>query len=141
MKLIISTIVGAIIFFLLGWFFYGVIFADYFVSMKQLMRPEADVKYWAMIIANILQALILSFLYMKTYKGESPLKEGFLFGFATGLLMSLPYIFYMWASFRVTYKEVVPDGIIMFIMILIVGIAIGLIFGKKVKPEIKETSA
>ena len=141
MKLIISTIVGAIIFYLLGWFIYGVIFTDYFVTMKQLMRPENDMKYWALIVAHILQALILSFLYMKTYKGESPFKEGFLYGLATGILISVPYIFYMWSSYRVTYKEVVPDGILMFIMILIVGIAIGLIFGKKEKPEIKETNA
>ncbi|MBN1633275.1 MAG: DUF1761 domain-containing protein [Ignavibacteria bacterium] len=140
MKLIISTIVGAIIFFLLGWLFYGIIFADYFVTMKELMRPESDMKWWALIVAHILQALILSFLYMKTYKGESPLKEGFLFGLATGILMSVPYIFYMWASYKVTYKEIVPDGIILFVMIFIVGIVIGLIFGKKEKPKVKETT-
>jgi CDP-diglyceride synthetase len=140
MKLIISTIVGAILFFLLGWLIYGVIFVNNFDSMKQIMRPESDMKHWALIVGNILQALILSYLYMKTYKGESPLKEGFLFGFATGALVCAPYIFYMWSSYRVTYRAVVADGILMFIMFLIVGTAIGLIFGKKVISETKEVT-
>lgn len=139
MKLFISTIVGAIIFFLLGWLFYGVIFTDYYEFLK--MRPESTLKWVMLIVANILQALILSVLYMKTYKGVSPFKEGFIFGLATGILMSVPYIFYMWSTFNVSYKDVVPYGIFMFIMILIVGIVIGLIFGKKEKPEIKETNA
>lgn len=140
MKLIISTIVGAIIFFLLGWLIYGVILADYLGTLRNLMRPSSDMKWWALIVAQVLHALILSYLYMKTYKGESPFKEGFLFGLAIGILMSAPYVFYLWSSYKVSYRSAIGDGAVSFIMNFIVGIVIGLIFGKKEKQEIKETS-
>lgn len=141
MKLIISTIVGAIIFFLLGWLFYGVIFINNLDTMRSLMRPASDMKWWALIVGQILQAFILAYLFMKTYKGESPFKEGLIFGIATGALMCGPYVFYMWSSFRVTYRAVIADALISFVMILIVGIVIGLIFGKKVISETKEVTS
>jgi len=43
----------------------------------------------------------------------------------------------MWASYQIPYKEVVPDAISMGLTILIAGIIIGLIFGKK--PVIETT--
>jgi hypothetical protein len=68
---------------------------------------------------------------MRTYKGESPIKEGFIFGILTGFLLALPYVFYVWGSYQVRYRAVIADGVGMGIRILIVGIVIGLIFGKK----------
>lgn len=131
MKLIISTIVVAIFFFLFGWLIYGVILANSLPNMAKLMRPMSDFKWWALIVGMIIEAFLLSFIYMKTFKGVSPFKEGFIFGFVIGLLKSLPYMFYMWASYQVPYREVVPDAISMGLTILIAGIIIGLIFGRK----------
>lgn len=144
MKLIISTIVGAIIFFIFGWLIFWVLFAGQMTSLKLIMRsPEQmTVLRWAILSLGMLsQAFLLSYFYKRTYKGESPFKEGFLYGFSTGLLLSVPYIFYIWSIFTVTYRTAIVDGIINFFIILIAGIVIGLIFGKKEKPEIKETNA
>jgi len=137
MKLLISTIVIAIFLFLFGWLIYGVILVNSLPNMAKFMRPESDFKWWALIVGMIIEAFLLSFIYMKTYKGVSPFKEGFIFGFVIGLLKSLPYMFYMWASYQVPYREVVPDAISMGLTILIAGIIIGLIFGKK--PVIETT--
>ncbi|MGB9697692.1 MAG: hypothetical protein ACP5P3_10540 [Ignavibacteria bacterium] len=131
MKLTISTIVVAIFLFLFGWLIYDVILANSLPNMAKFMRPRGDFKWWALIVGMIIEAFLLSFIYMKTFKGVSPFKEGFIFGFVIGLLKSLPYMFYMWASYQVPYKEVVPDAIFMGLTILIAGIIIGLIFGKK----------
>ena len=131
MKLVISTIVTAILFFLLGWLFYGVIFTGHLSSMQHLMRPDADLKMWSIALGCLFQGLMLSVIYMRTYKGESPIKEGFIFGILTGFLLALPYVFYVWGSYQVRYRAVIADGVGMGIRILIVCIVIGLIFGKK----------
>jgi hypothetical protein len=143
MKFIISTIVGAIILFLLGWLFYGVIFMKFFQThYASIMRTPEDYKMWAIMLANLLQALFLAWIYPKGYKGGSAAGEGFKFGFYLGLLLSVPYVFYSWAQFPITYLTALIDGIIMFIMILIVGIVIGLIYGKGAGKELpKETTA
>ncbi|MCX7833020.1 MAG: hypothetical protein N2490_02270 [Ignavibacteria bacterium] len=134
-KLIISTIVTAVVLFLISWLGYGVIFKDYFMRLRLFMRDEKSIIWWALIVGYIIQALVLAYLYMKTYKGESPFKEGLLYGIAISLLVALPYIFFMWSTYQVTYRSAIADGIFMGIRFLIAGIVIGLIFGKKELPK------
>ena len=111
MKLIISTIVTAILFFLLGWLFYGVIFTGHLASMQHMMRPDADLKMWSIALGSLFQGLMLSVIYMRTYKGESPFKEGLIFGLLMGFLLALPYVFYVWGSYQVRYRAAIADGV------------------------------
>ena len=136
MKLILSTIIGGIVFFILGWIIYGVIFMNFMhENYANIMRPEADMKLWAIAVANLLQAFFLAWIYPKGYKGGSPAKEGFMFGLFFGLLMGVPYVFYMWASYPVKWQAALVDGVVVGIMTLIVGLVIGLIYGRiGVKP-------
>jgi len=131
MKLLISTVVAFVLFFLLGWLFYGVIFVNHLASMRHIMRPDSDMKMWAIMVGNLLQGLFLSILYMKTYKGENPLKEGVVFASLMTMLLSFPYVFYMWGAFLPKYTAVLADGAGMAIRIFIVCIVIAFIFGKK----------
>ena len=131
MKLIISTIATAILLILLGWLFYGVIFVGHLSTLYALMRPETDFKMWAVIIGSMLQGFLLSFVYMRIYEGKSPLREGLIYGLLISFLFSIPYVFYMWGSYQVTYRAVIADAVGMGIRILLAGIVIGLIFGKK----------
>lgn len=131
MKLILSTIIGGIVLFILGWIFYGIIFMDFFTeNYGNIMRSPDDFKLWAIIVANITQALFLSYIYPKGYKGGSPAKEGFMFGIAFGLLLSVPYVFYIWAQFPIKWQAALVDGIIVLVMIIITGLVIGLVNGK-----------
>jgi hypothetical protein len=132
MKLLISTIVSAIVLYFLGWLNYAVIFAKYTNEMMVMRSPE-DMKMWAIIVGTILQALFLSWIYTKVYKGESPFKEGFLYGFLLSILVYVPYIFFYWASYPIRYTLVIADGISMGIRVTIATIIIGLIIGKKEK--------
>lgn len=134
-KLIISTIVAAIVLLLLSWLGYGVILKDYFTRLRLFWRDEKSIIWWALIVGYIIQALVLSYLYMKTYKGEAPFKEGLIYGIAISFLIALPYIFLMWSTYQITYRSVIADGIFMAIRFVIVGIIIGLIFGKKELPK------
>jgi hypothetical protein len=133
MKILISTIVGAIVLFILSWLTYGVILAKYMAQFGPSMRTEADMRFWAIIVGTILQAFFLAYIYTKVYKGESPIKEGFLFGFLLSLLVYLPYIFFFWGSYAITYKLIIADGVLMGIRMTIAAIVIALIIGKKEK--------
>ncbi len=130
-KLIISTIVTAIVLFLISWLGYGVIFKDHFMRLRVFMRDEKSIIWWALIVGYIIQSLVLAYLYMKTYKGESPFKEGLIYGIALSFLIALPYIFVVWSTYEITYRSAIADGIFMGIRLVIAGIVIGLIFGKK----------
>ena len=131
MKLLISTVVAFVLFFLLGWLFYGIIFANHLSTLRVLMRPDSDMKMWAIMVGSLLQGLFLSILYMKTYKGENPIKEGFVFAAIMSMLMSFPYVFYMWGAYLAKYRAVLADGAGMAIRIFIVCFVIALIFGRK----------
>ena len=131
MKLILSTIVGGIVLFILGWIFYVLIFGSFITeNFGNIMRTPEDYKLWAVIVANFLEALFLAWIYPKGYKGGSPAKEGFMFGIDFGLLMSVPFMFYMWAQYPVTWQAALIDGLIMLVITIITGLVIGLVYGK-----------
>lgn len=136
MKLVISTIVVAILLFLLGGLFYAAIFADFFAKhYSAIQRSAADMKMWAIAVGCLLEAFFLSLIYPKGYKGGSPFGEGFKFGIYFGLLMGVPYIFFAWAMMPVTYKALVVDGAITIFNTIVAGIVIGMIYGKMEKPS------
>jgi hypothetical protein len=122
MKLIISTIVGGIVFFVLGWLLYDVIFVSFYTQhFGAIMRSPDDYKLWAMIVGCFLEAFFLALIYPRFYKGGSSAKEGFMFGLLIGLLTSVPYVFFIWSSQPVTYVAAIVDAILMFIMVWIYG--------------------
>jgi hypothetical protein len=132
MKLALSTLYSALALFILAFLFYwGVFSAGYLSSYLHIMRPTGTQVMWANIIGFIFQGFFLSFIYKYYYKGESPFKEGLLYGLFIGLLVSLPFVFFMWANYTVQWKGVLVDGIAMGIRFLVAGIVIGLAFGKK----------
>lgn len=137
MKLILSAIIGGIVLFILGWVFYVLIFGSFMIeNFGKIMRSPDDYKLWAVIVANFLQALFLAWIYPKGYKGGSPAKEGFMFGIDLGLLLSVPFVFYIWAQYPVKWQAALVDGVIMLVMTIIAGLVIGLVYGKiEVKKE------
>ena len=131
MKLVLSTIVGGIVLFVLGWIFYVLIFGGFIMdNFGKIMRTPDDYKLWAIIVANLLEAFFLSWIYPKGYKGGSPAKEGFMYGIYIGLLMSVPYVFYIWAQYPVKWQAALLDGVLMLVMTIITGFVIGLVYGK-----------
>ena len=131
MKLVLSTIVGGIVLFILGWIFYVLIFGGFMMdNFGKIMRTPDDYKLWAIIVANLLEAFFLSWIYPKGYKGGSPAKEGFMYGIYMGFLMSVPYVFYIWAQYPVKWQAALLDGVLMLVMTIITGFVIGLVYGK-----------
>jgi hypothetical protein len=133
MKIIISTIVSAIVLFILSWLTYGVIMAKSMAGFGSMMRIPEDMRMWAIIIGTVFQAFFMSWIYNIVYKGESPLKEGFIYGFMLSLLIYIPYVFFYWGSYNMSYKLVIEDAVLMGVRMTIAGIVIALIIGKKEK--------
>ena len=132
MKLVLSTILVGIILFLLGWLCYGMLLAEYLKPYYGFMqRPDSDMKIWAFGLASFIQALFLYIIYTQGYKGGSSIVEGTKFGLVIGLFTSIPYILFTWGGMKVTYKAVIPDGIAIFIMMLIACIVTAFVHGKR----------
>lgn len=134
MKLVLSTIFSALALFILAFLFYwGVFSAGYMGSYIHIMRsPESQI-VWANIVGFLIQGFLLSVVYRYYYKGESPFKEGLVYGLLIGLLTSIPFVLFMWANYTVRWKAVLAEGAGMGFRFLIAGIIIGLTFGKKIK--------
>jgi hypothetical protein len=134
MKLIISTIVGFVVLFLLGWLFYGMLFINYFaIEYENIVRPMESFRMWALVVANILHALLISIIYSKYFnKGGSPVGQGIACGFWLGLYSSAPFVFYMYANMQVNnWQAIVLDGMIIGFMTIIASIAIAFVYGQK----------
>ncbi len=140
MKLIISTVLGFIVLFLLGWLFYGILFMDYFAEgYKFIARAMESFRWWALIVANLTQALLISIIYNKFFnKGGSPLMQGLTCGFWLGMIMTLPHVFYNFASFAIPDgMTVLVDGIIGGFCAMVASVVIALVYGKP--GAVKET--
>lgn len=140
MKLLISTVIGFIVLFLLGWLFYGILMMDYFAeAYVKLARAPESYRWWSLVIANLSQAFLLSYIYSRFFnKGGSPIMQGFTAGLWLGFLITIPYVFYMYATFRVYDGfSVLFDGLISGFMILTATIVIALVYGRP--GPVKET--
>lgn len=134
MKLIISTIVGFLVLFLLGWLFYGMLFMNYFADgYSNIARSPESMRMWAIVVANLLQALLISLIYSKFFnKGGSAIGQGLTCGIWLGLFSTVPFIFYMYASMAISnWQVVVVDGIIAGFCTVIATVAIALVYGGK----------
>lgn len=136
MKLIISTIVYLVIGFLLGWLFYGIIFLGFMDKMgyAALMRGHASI-WWAMIIGYLIQGFFFAYIYDKYFRGNSPVLNGLKYAFLLSLLIYLPMVLFIWASYNVKYPGAIVDGLILTVITFVNAIVIALIYGKKEKQE------
>lgn len=95
MKILRGTVFGGIAFFLLGWLIYGILLMDFsMANTNQCMnRPMGDMVWWAIIVSNLLSALLLTLvLKWSGAKGiMDGLKTGAIFGFLLSLSIDLGY--------------------------------------------------
>jgi hypothetical protein len=83
-KLLISGIVGAFIYFLLGWLAYGILFPD---------TSSGDVSPLKILLGCLFYAFVLAFVFIK-YGNIFTFREGFYAGVTLGLLYSLSWYFF-----------------------------------------------
>lgn len=140
---LIGGIVGGVIFFLLGWLFYGNLLAQYFHdhpgTATNVERAMDQFQWWALILGNLFSGFLLAYIFSKA--GVSTLSAGLVTGAIIGFLMSSSIDLIMYATTNISSKRAMVADIATFtVMSAIAGAVIGAVTGMANKTN-KNTSA
>ena len=132
---IMATLAGTISLFLLGWVFYGMLLMDFYAqnagSAVGVMREEADMVWWALVLGNVFQAYFLVYVFDK-WENIASFGEGFKAGAILGFILGLGFNLIMYAtSNMMNLTATLVDPFVGVVMMGITGGIIGMIIGKK----------
>lgn len=133
MKILRGTIFGGIIYFLIGWLVYGILLMNlYSESINDCMnRPNNEMIWWAIILSNMLFALILTLIL--NWANAKTAIDGIRIGAIYGLLYSLG-INLSFLSMTTMFNSpaiIAIDAVVTAIVFGVVGAGIVLLWGKK----------
>jgi len=92
-KFVISVVVMFIMLFVLGWLAHGILLADDYAKLTQLMRPMAEfqAKLPYLLLAHFLTALAFTWIYLKGKEEKPWFPQGLRYGIAVAVLMMIPF--------------------------------------------------
>ena len=131
-NLLLGGIAGGVVYFLLGWLFYGTLFAGYFHDHQGaatgVERKMEEMVWWALIAGNLIAGFLLSYIFSKA--GVSTLSSGLITGAVIGLLMSCAMDLIMYATTNTISKSaMLADVGISTVMSAIAGAVVGAVMG------------
>ena len=129
-KFLLGGIVGGIVFFLLGYVFYGLLLKSFFDENGMAVNMD-NMIWWAMIVGNLAGGFLLAYILSKA--GISSAGGGTATGFVVGLLMSLSFDLIMYGIGKGTsLKGLAADVAVSAVMSAIAGAVIGAVLsGRK----------
>jgi len=126
-KFLVGGIVAGILFFLLGYVFYGLLLKSFFDENGMVADMDKMI-WWAMIVGNLAGGFLLAYILGKSK--VSTLGGGAATGFVVGLLMSLSFDLVMYGiGHGMTTKGIAGDVAVSAVMSAIVGSVVGVILG------------
>lgn len=133
-KLITGTIVGGILFFLLGWLVYGMLLQDFMKhnpgEIGLIGRKEENFTF--LIAGQVLQGLLLTYILIKA--NVSSLDGGLIMGAVTGLLLAAAIDCTIYGTTIIMSKKGIAADVIASTAIwAITGAVIGAVAGGKNK--------
>ena len=131
-KFLIGGIAGGVIYFLLGYLFYGNLFADFFQknagSATGVGRTMDQFLWWSLLLGNIMGGCLLSYIFIRSKVNS--LSTGFVTGAVIGLLVAASYDFVSHGvSNLMSTTGVFGDIAVFMIISAIAGAVIGWICG------------
>lgn len=132
-KVLISGIVGGVVYFFLGWLIYGILLMDFMTSNSNagVMKSEDQMVWWALIISNLIFGILMAYVLIGVGNITSTGK-GVTTAAITSFLIASGYDLGMYATSNVsTLKGLTVDILAMTIMSAIVG-AVVVMVGKKI---------
>ncbi len=99
-------------------------------AMMKVFRPDMQSKMWIFYIVAAVCSFFLTLIFSKWYKGRG-LVEGVQFGVYSGFLMATPMAYSSYAMYPIPSSVVFQWFVYGMIHYLIIGVILGLIFGKK----------
>lgn len=129
---LIGGIVGGVLYFLLGWLFYGNLMNQFFTdhpgTATNVERAADQMEWWALALGNLLFGFLLAYVFSKS--GVSTLTSGLITGGIIGLLASSGVDFTMYGTSNIMSKKAMVADIATFtVMSAIVGAIIGAVNG------------
>lgn len=129
---LIGGFVGGVVYFLLGYLFYGVLLTDFFRehpgTATNVERGMDQMVWWSLIAGNLLFGFLLAYIFAKA--GISTLSNGLVTGGILGFLMCASIQLTMYGTTNIMSKQGMAAEIVAFtVMSAIVGAVIGAIMG------------
>ena len=96
-KFVISVVVMFVMAMAIGFLVHGVILHDEYRKLPNLLRSEASAQnlFGLMILAHVFIALGFSWIYIKGKENRPWLGQGFRYGLAVAVMMTIPtYLIY-----------------------------------------------
>lgn len=128
---LIGGIVGGILFFFIGWLFYGILLGDYMAhntgKIGNVARPFMAYQY--LIAGSLMEGLLLAFIFDKAK--VKTLAAGFVTGGIVGFLLAGSVDTIMYATTLVLSKHSMAADIAAYtVMSAIAGAGIAMVLGK-----------
>lgn len=113
-KLLISTLAASIVYFLLGWLFYGIMFANIYANNNQ--EENLLLVYLGCLVYSFFLALILV-----QWVNVVSMTKGAVMAAVVGFLTTLQMNLFMYSNMPMNLTNVILDIIISTVMSFIVG--------------------
>jgi hypothetical protein len=129
---LIGGIVGGVVFFLLGYLFYGVLLTDFFHNhpgtATNVDREMDQFQWWALILGNLLFGFFLAYVFTKA--GVATLTPGLITGGILGFLVSASIDLIMYGTTNISSKQMMAADIATTtVMAAIAGAVVGAVIG------------
>lgn len=131
-KILVAGLIGGVFSFFFGWLVFGILLKDMMPSgMASVMRPEADMIMWAMIVSNLVWGLLMAFIFVQ-WANISTWMSGAKAGAILGLLIATAYDMNFYAmSTLFTLQDVVMDIVMNTLFVAVMGAVVGWWLGRK----------
>jgi hypothetical protein len=133
-KWLLASIVIWVLCFILDWIIHGGILMGYYTATAEhwLAESEMGARMWAMILGQLLFALLFCAIYTKGIR-EGGLAEGIRYGLWIGILLNLPVYFTRWSVEALPGAYLFLSSLFGFIATVILGGILGVVYGKVAK--------
>ncbi|MDP1727836.1 MAG: hypothetical protein Q8M15_13710 [Bacteroidota bacterium] len=136
-KILLGGVVGGVLYFLLGWLFYGVLAADYYAANTNqcMMKPMEQMNMLAMILSNLAGGFLVAVI-LDWAKAADMMAGAKIAGIA-GLLMCLSFdlSFYSMSTMYSNITVLIIDVIAWSVMTAVVGGVVAMVMNMGNKKE------
>ena len=137
-KFIFSTISFFVLTMAMAYPWHLILFHEIYVSVGAVTRPEPIIPFG--MLAVTIQGAVIAYLYPYFYRGGHPIAQGVKFSLIMGLMVYTVMIFATAAKMQIEPVStfIMYGTAFSFIHFTVTGVALGLIYGRKIQSSKKE---